>query len=217
MLNDRLLSFVTECLHLSSISNHAMVGICKNNRTAKVSALGIVRGVHAAGLMAIALATPTVSNAQATATSDAEILPALVLNKTQDLDFGSIIAPSNGRVDVFPNETCTANNDIVLVGSDCQPAKFEGSGATGQTITLTMPVDRRFEIPGPGRTMRIRAVRPGAAAGMQFQGRTNNIYNYLITDPAGDFSFNVAARALMRNNQETGIWTGSFTISVDYS
>lgn len=170
-------------------------------------------GALAAGLLVHAQS----ASAQDSSTVETELLSALELNKTQDLDFGDIVAPGSGRIDLTAEAeaTCTPNNEIQHFGV-CQAAAFEGRGSFGQNITITVPPNRRFELTGPDRNLRIRRVDVGDATGLNFQGRTNNVYRYQITDSAGEFDFHIGARVLIRNNQAPGIYSGTFNISLEY-
>lgn len=156
--------------------------------------------------------------AQEAASSEAEILPSLELTKTQDLDFGDIVAPSNGRVDMTASAAanCTTNNLLVHHGV-CQAAAFDGQAQFGQNITVTVPNRRRFTITGPDpRPLRVRRVTLGDVSGLNPQGRTGNVYRYLVTSTDGTFNFHVGARLLIRNNQAPGVYSGTFNVSLDY-
>lgn len=177
-----------------------------------------VRGIFAAGLMAVAMAMPNAASAQDNVTSEIEILTPLALTNTRDLDFGGIVAPSNGRVDMTAEATatCTTNNLLVHSGV-CQSAAFDGRAIAGQNITITVPTGRRFTIAGPDpRPLRVRRVSVGDATGLTFQGRTGNAYRYQVTSTDGLFDFHIGARLLIRSNQAPGVYSGTFTINLDY-
>lgn len=195
-----------------------MVGIVHRDRVFSAQVRDGARSLCVAGSLAIALATPTLVSAQDSITTEVEILTPLALTNTRDLDFGGIVAPSNGRVDMTAEETatCTTNNQLVHSGV-CQSAAFDGRAIAGQNITITVPTGRRFEIAGPDpRPLRVRRVMVGDATGLTFQGRSGNRYRYQITSVDGLFDFHIGARLLIRNNQAPGVYSGTFTINLDY-
>ncbi|MEO9461571.1 MAG: DUF4402 domain-containing protein [Marinomonas sp.] len=170
----------------------------------------------AAAAIAAGALTPA-AHAQEAVPAQTEVRPALELNKTADMDFGSLVVPGRGRVNLTPraNATCTPNNAILHIGA-CQAAAFEGRAAFGQNITVTVPNRRRFVITGPGQNLRIRAVRVGGLTGLRRQGRSANVYSYRVNAADGNFAFHIGARVLLRDNQAPGIYDGTFTISLDY-
>ena len=201
---------------MPSIAVHAMVGIVHKAHAFSMGDAAFVRGIFAAGLMAVALAAP--ASAQDNVTSEIEILTPLALTNTRELDFGGIVAPRNGRVDMTAEETatCTTNNNLVHSGA-CQSAAFDGRAIAGQNITITVPTGRRFEIAGPdSRPLRVRRVTVGDATGLTFQGRTGNAYRYQVSSTDGLFDFHIGARLLIRNNQAPGVYSGTFTINLEY-
>lgn len=173
---------------------------------ALLAAAALAAGAYAPGVLA-----------QEAVPTQTEVRPALELNKTADMDFGSLVVPGRGRVNLTPraNATCTPNNGILHIGT-CQAAAFEGRAAFGQNITVTVPNRRRFVITGPGQNLRIRGVRVGGLTGLRNLGRTANVFSYRVNAADGNFNFHVGARVLLRDNQAPGIYNGTFTISLDY-
>jgi len=177
------------------------------------------RNTAATAACALALVVPGMASAQtqtATPTS-AELLQNLEITKVRDLDFGRIIVPRNGRVDMTADDasTCTANNGLQLV-DPCQSAQFEGQAAAGLQLRISVPPGRRIVLTGPGQNLRLRRMTVGAGDGVTFQGRTGRNFDFIVTDAAGEFDFFVAGRLLFRNNQTPGIYTGTFTIQADF-
>ena len=164
-------------------------------------------------------AAPSLAAAQesASAPSRSEIVEPITLSNTRDLDFGRIIAPRNGRVDMPATDTpvCIANNTLVLLDG-CQSAAFTGNGAVGAQIRVRVPPRRRIVLTGPGRNLRLRRMAVGAGNGLTLVNRRFRNFDFAISDPSGDFEFFVGGRLLIRNNQAPGIYTGTFAIDVDY-
>ncbi len=146
-----------------------------------------------------------------------EIAPEVTLTKTRDMDFGRILVPRNGRIDMTAEDvpTCTPNNGLTLL-DPCQSAAFSGSAATAFQVRISVPTGRRINLTGPDRDLRLRQMTVGAGNGLTFLGRTNRHFDFTITDPAGVFEFFVGGRLLFRNNQGAGVYSGTFTIEADY-
>ncbi|MEM6496838.1 MAG: DUF4402 domain-containing protein [Pseudomonadota bacterium] len=137
--------------------------------------------------------------------------------KTSDMDFGRVIVPRNGRVDMTAEEVpvCTANNTLQVL-DQCQSASFEGTAAPGFDLRVTVPPGRRVNLTGPGQDLRLRQMTVGAGSGLTFRRRVNRNFDFTIADPAGEFAFHIGGRLLFRNNQVPGVYTGTFDIEVDY-
>lgn len=178
--------------------------------------------MRAAAPLAVAglcLAAPAGVSAQELASTDAaaEVVDNVTLIKTRDMDFGRIIVPRAGRIDMTATQTatCTPNNGLLTLDA-CQSAAFEGSGGTGFQIRVRVPANRRINLTGPGRDLRLRQMSVGAGDGLTFIRRVNRNFDFEIVDPGGAFEFFVGGRLLLRNNQASGLYTGSFDIDVDY-
>jgi len=174
----------------------------------------------AAPLAALAaLASPNAVSAQdqVAVPASTEVLQNIELTRVRDLDFGRIIVPRNGRVDMTADDasTCTPNNGLQLI-DPCQSAQFAGQAATGLQLRISMPPGRRIVLTGPGQNLRLRRMTVGAGDGLNFLGRTNRHFDFIVTDPVGEFDFFVAGRMLFRNNQTPGVYTGTFTLEASY-
>ncbi|MEO0462841.1 MAG: DUF4402 domain-containing protein [Pseudomonadota bacterium] len=149
--------------------------------------------------------------------SRAEIVADVTLRNTADLDYGRLIVPRNGRVDMTAEETptCTPINQIQLLDA-CQSARFEGTAAPGFQLRVRVPSGRRINMPGPGQDLRLRRMTVGAGDGLGFIRRDGRNFEFNVTDPVGEFEFFVAGRLLFRNNQAPGLYEGTFDIEVEY-
>ncbi|MDY7097517.1 MAG: DUF4402 domain-containing protein [Pseudomonadota bacterium] len=170
-------------------------------------------------LAGLFMVSPSVTSAQSIATAEARVTiqKDVSLTKTRDMDFGRVVVPTNGRIDMSAEETatCTPNNGITLHGV-CQSAQFVGSAGNGAQMRISVPAGRRIELTGPDRELRLRRMTVGAGNGLSFIGRVNRNFDFSVTDPNGDFEFYVGARLLFRNNQAPGVYSGTFDIEVDY-
>lgn len=141
----------------------------------------------------------------------------VTLVKTRDMDFGRVIVPRNGRIDMTAEETptCTPNNGLTLLDA-CQSASFSGRAGAAFQIRISVPPSRRINLTGPGADLRLRRMTVGAGDGLTFERRVNRNFDFLVTDPGGEFEFHIGGRLLFRNNQASGVYTGTFTIEADY-
>jgi len=173
----------------------------------------------ASAVAGAALCSPTLASAQSdiAVPSRAQIAQDVALTKLRDLDFGRVIVPRNGRIDMSADAAsiCTPNNGLQPI-DPCQSAQFEGRADTGFQVRISVPSGRRINLTGPDRDLRLRQMTVGPGDGVTFLGRTNRHFDFIVTDPAGVFDFFVAGRLLFRNNQAPGIYTGTFTIEADY-
>lgn len=171
-----------------------------------------------AGVCAIA-AWPMMTQAQSVTAvpSTAEVMSEVTLANTRDMDFGRVIVPRNGRIDMTAEEvpTCTPNNGLTLLDA-CQTASFEGRAGDGFQIRISVPSGRRINLTGPGQDLRLRRMTVGAGDGLTFERRVNRHFDFIVNDPAGEFEFHVGGRLLFRNNQASGLYTGTFDITADY-
>ena len=176
--------------------------------------LGVLIG--AAGAV---LTMPAALQAQGLASAETRsvVVRTVTLTNRRDMDFGRVIVPRNGRIDMTAQDTatCTANNGLTLL-DPCQSAAFDGTAASGLQLRVRVPRRRRITLDGPGRNLRLRRMTVGAGNGLTFVGRRGRNFDFLITDPSGDFEFFVGGRLLFRNNQAPGLYSGTFAIQADY-
>ncbi|MEM7688688.1 MAG: DUF4402 domain-containing protein [Pseudomonadota bacterium] len=169
-------------------------------------------------LLALA-AMPCAAMAQDVQSTDsrAQIFEDVTLTKARDMDFGRLIAPGAGRVDMTATDVavCTPNNALEALDT-CQSAAFEGTGGSGFQIRVRVPNGRRIDLTGPGRELRLRQMTVGAGDGLSFIRRVNRNFDFTITDPGGAFEFFVGGRLLIRNDQMPGVYSGTFEIEVEY-
>lgn len=152
-----------------------------------------------------------------TVPSSAEVISEITLSKTRDMDFGRVIVPRNGRIDMTAEATptCTPNNGLTPLDT-CESASFEGRAGSGFQIRISVPVNRRINLTGPGQDLRLRRMEVGAGSGLTFERRVNRHFEFIVNDAAGEFEFHVGGRLLFRNNQASGLYSGTFDITADY-
>jgi hypothetical protein len=168
-------------------------------------------------ILACALASSIVPfNAPALAKqarAETVVVTRLSFVKIDDLDMGYII-PSNRNGDVIlaPNGTRTANNGITLVGARHQTAKFAGYGRVGQLVSVSLGANQIF-LTGPGPRMRLRNFTMGSTPTVQL---ATNPRLFTIASTTGAFQFPVGAELRVGANQPVGVYTGNWTITLNY-
>jgi hypothetical protein len=148
------------------------------------------------------------------ATVETVIVTRLSFVKVDDLDMGYMI-PSNqaGNVILLPNGTRTATNGITLVGAQHQTAKFAGYGRSGQAVSVSLGANQIF-LTGPGPRMRLRNFTIGSTPTAQVL--STNPRTFTIGSTTGAFQFPIGAELRVGANQPVGVYTGTWTITLNY-
>jgi hypothetical protein len=175
-----------------------------------------LRRAQITALAGILLATMGTANAYADtapAQTEASIIRPLSFIKTDDLKFGKIL-PSGvaGTVVLAPAGTRTADNGIVLVGNDQQPARFAGQGRFNQAVTISLS-SSTILINGPGASMLVRNFTIGSTPSV-ILGTTP--LRFRIGNSQGIFAFPVGATLDVGANQTPGTYTGNWNITLNY-
>ena len=184
-----------------------------------------IRAVCAVLVLALCGLAPGAAQAKDVATAQGSaqsvIVAPLTLVKVQDLNFGRIVArPTAGTVTVNANTgACTVTGPIIETGG-CHYAEFAGMGTRRMTVRFQVPTT--ITLTGPaGATMLVDTVTLGTVPGLTFiggngNGLGNGNRRYSIDSPTGIFSFRIGGRLNVRANQRSGIYTGTFPVTVQY-
>ncbi len=181
-------------------------------------AIGAPMGL-AAALLAAAPAHAQGAAVQGSAA--AVIVTPLTLVRAQDLNFGRIAARSTaGTVTVNVNTgACTVTGGLIHQGA-CQFAEFAGMGTRRLTVRFQIP--NSVTLTGPaGATMLVDTMTLGSQPDLTLLGGNGNGLGngnrrYSIDSPTGMFTFRVAGRLNVGANQRPGVYTGSFSVTVQY-
>lgn len=167
--------------------------------------------IGAAGAAVIAALT-LASAAQAApvtaqATARAEIVQALTVTNTADLDFGSIaLSGVAGTVVVDTNGAATCTN-VTCYGTT-SAASFDVTGSFNKTLTVSIPVTTTL---GNGTdTIALNNYTTSAAA---VAGET---YYTMVLDGSGLGTFSVGGTLNLQGTESEGTYTGTFDVAVDY-
>jgi len=130
-------------------------------------------------------------------------IKAISVSSTGSMDFGAFYAPTSGgagSVTIAPDGSRTASK-ATLAGGAPAAASFtvDGSANTAYSVTLTSPGTLSD---GSGNSMSI---------GSFTHDNTDN-----SLPPSGSETLNVGATLSVPKNQPSGIYTGTFTVTVNY-
>jgi len=170
-------------------------------------------------VMTVALASRV--NAQVTLTGNpagAELVTALTITNTTPMQFGVIAIPTTGgSVIMATNGTRSptgAGVSIVQSGTAKTVAKFDLTGTVGDTYSFTLPSSISVTTTAEGAikemTISDLLVKVDAAAEVSY----GSIGTCTLT--AGASSILVGGKLNIGANQVLGVYTGTYTVVVDY-
>lgn len=141
------------------------------------------------------------------------ILRPLSFVTVNDLDFGDMIASGmSGQVRLFPDGTRTATGGVTLVGNRQQPAVFSGYGTRNQQVLISMS-SNSITLTGPGAPMTVTMWEIGSTPTAILSTVPRR---FRITSASGIFTFPLGARLSVGANQAPGVYTGNFSITLNY-
>lgn len=157
---------------------------------------------------------PTAAQAGARqADAQAILLRSLSFFKVDDLDFGDIIPSATaGQVRIEPNGNRTRTGGVTLAGSSSQPASFAGKGTYNQNVLISMS-PASITVTGPGAPMTVTQFEIGSTPTAIL---TATPTMFRIASTAGTFQFPVGARLNVNANQAPGVYSGTFTVTLNY-
>jgi spore coat protein U-like protein len=188
-----------------------------------IGAIDAVRALFSALLLlaCAALSTPALAQASNSSDTDDTQARAVVVTRNsfflvQDLNFGDILAGNTAvsLVRLQPNGTRTlASGNAVLINNNHQPSRFAGRGRQGQLITIRVTQTPIF-LTGPGVQMRVDQFEIGSSPTTVIL--TTSPQSFTIGSASGAFNFAVGGRLRVNANQAPGVYTGQFTVELDY-
>lgn len=155
--------------------------------------------VAGSALLALALSANVAQAATAAANAKAQILKALTVAKTLDLDFGTVVsAAASATVDLTAAGVRTCGAGLACAGT-AVPARFEITGSVAQVVNIATT---NASLTGPGAAM--SATLTPSSALLTLTGV-----------PTTDF-FRVGGVLNVGAAQVEGAYTGIFTVTVNY-
>jgi hypothetical protein len=135
------------------------------------------------------------------------VIQPVSMTKTADLAFGRVISRTTAnRVTINPTtgvRTASLGAATLLPGAPVSRASFQIVGQPGVITTVALPVSTVLTRSGGGSNMTVNTFRKRPTG------------NPLIP-ASGTYTLNVGARLNVKANQQPGLYTGTFTVTVNY-
>jgi hypothetical protein len=149
------------------------------------------------------------------ARADATIVTPLSLIKDEDLDFGSLLPGTTaGTVVVPPSGARTSTGGVTLAPSTFGPARFAGFGRANQNVQISMSANSiTLNRTGGGGTMQVDTWIIGSTPTAQL---TTTPRVFTISASNGIFNFPLGATLRVGANQPAGVYTGTFSVTLNY-
>lgn len=161
-----------------------------------------------AGLLSItaagpAFAAPVRPDKQARAT--VTILPPIAVRKIEDLNFGTLSVWSGGTAIVDPNtDTMTTTGGVVHSAGLAYAALFEAVSPRKGVVIIRIP------------NKPISVTRVGGTETMTVSNWTMSGASSRTAVAQEPFTFKVGGTLFVNNNQAEGLYTGTFTVDIQY-
>ena len=138
-------------------------------------------------------------------TSRTTVLDQLTITNTAGLDFGRIVASTTaGTVTINPTTGVrTRTGGATLAGGTPSVARFIVTGTENRIVTITGATGAITLSNGTGGTMTVNTFRLNGARNRRLSA-------------AGTVTIQVGARLNVRANQASGIYNGTFNVTVNY-
>ncbi len=159
--------------------------------------------VAAVALVGVAAFTPSSAQAvSATANATVDIVAALTISNTADLDFGAVI-PAAGADTVVISSAGARTCGATLTCTDTfAAANFSVSGGNNLSYTITLPASA--SLTGPGTAMTVDTF-------------TDDKSGLGTLNGSGNGGFLVGATLNVGASQVAGTYTGTFSVTADYN
>lgn len=143
------------------------------------------------------------------------VIERLTFIKTQDLMFGSLIPGTTaGTVTVDPDGSRTATGGVRLASGASQPARFAGYGQRNKYVAISVNANSRTMTRAGGtETMTFDTFVIGSTPEAQL---STTPLSFRIASTDGMFNFPVGATLRVKANQTPGLYTGTFTLTLEY-
>jgi hypothetical protein len=135
--------------------------------------------------------------------------------KQFDLDFGQIITTGTaGTVIMDSTGTVSTTGGVTQINGTQQPARFWGYGTFNQTVLINSDSNSYILTrEGGTETMLLDRLLIGSQPPIVIN---QNPRRFRIANPDGYFSFTIAGRLQVGANQAPGVYSGEFTIQLEY-
>jgi hypothetical protein len=150
------------------------------------------------------------ATASADATASATIVAPLTITKDVDMNFGNIAvgASAGGTVTLPPSSgtpirSLTGSITLPVVTGTVVAAKFIITGEGTSVYDITLPADGVVSLTGPGTAMPVDDFTSTPSTQGQLTAGTQDLY--------------VGATLTVAASQAAGLYTGTFSVSVNYN
>ncbi|MEY4473299.1 MAG: hypothetical protein RL671_1603 [Pseudomonadota bacterium] len=159
----------------------------------------------------LAAALPGVAHAQSTASASATgsttIIRPITITKTADMSFGTIVKPVTGTAGVqILNNVDELNLEVGVAALD-QPvsrAKFTIEGEGGQAVSVSVPAS--FTMSQGAETLDV-VLEPDLGASVTLSNALGS---------SGTAALNIGGYFYVPSDTPSGVYSGSFTVTVAY-
>lgn len=150
-------------------------------------------------------AVPAAAAATQTTAGQVSILSPLSVLKTADLNFGDLIVSGTGTAVMDPVAgSLTTTGGVTKAGTAAHAAQFTGTGSKNSIVHIRVP------------TTPITVTRVGGTETMTVSSWTLDQSANLKVPPNDIFAFAVGATLNVGAGQASGIYTGTFQVTVQY-
>ena len=140
-----------------------------------------------------------------TATGSVALLSPLTVLKKTDLDFGTLVVTGAGTAVIDPlTGAPTATGGVVPVGTKAHAATFAATGNRNSVVNIRLPK-------GAITVKRIGGTQTMAVSSWTIDGNTNR-----KVPPSETVDFAIGATLTVGANQVPGVYTGTFSVTVQY-
>ncbi len=131
-----------------------------------------------------------------------------------NLDFGTIVRGTTaGTVTITPTGTRTQTGGVTLInGGGHKAASFAGQGTFLQRVEISLGANS-ISLNGPGAPMRVRDFVIGSTPTAVL---TSTPLSFRIAGLNGVFSFPIGATLDVAANQAPGVYSGNWSITLNY-
>ncbi len=175
------------------------------------TALKIAAGVGALStLSGLASTAHAQSSQSASANGSATIVQAIAVNKTSDLAFGTIVKPTGADASTISvsstggSRTITNGNAVGAGANAVSSAAFSVTGEGGSAFSIS--VNPTFNMTGSGGTLVVTTTQSATTANLG--GSIGSI---------GSQTFGVGGSFPLTSATGSGVYTGSFVVTVSYN
>ncbi len=163
----------------------------------------------------VAMAVNTGAHAASqNANAKTRVVTPATLTKNTDLDFGRVIVGTTASTVTINAQTGvrTITGTVVLAGTTATTARFTGTAEAGTSVRLTAGAPSIvLSRSGGGSTITLNAFRVSMNG-----GAPQTLPRNYVMPASGKNSFAIGGRIAVPANRLAGVYTGTFSITMDY-